>query len=89
MQETYLEVTFRYGRPMAAYYYLPRRPGDKSYRTTMAEPGLVVDFNKRGKPIGIEITAPTKVSLPALNRVLRRLGFPAAKRAELAPLRAA
>ena len=89
MQETYLEVTFRYGRPIAAYYYLPRRPGDKSYRTTIGEPGLVIDFNKRGKPIGIEITAPTKVSLPALNRVLRQLGFPAAKRAELAPLRAA
>jgi len=89
MQEPYLEVTFRYGRPLAAYYYLPRRPGNKSFRTALAEPGLVVDFNKRGNPIGIEITAPTKVSLSALNRVLRQLGFPAAKRAELAPLRAA
>lgn len=89
MHEPYLEVTFRYGRPMAAYYYLPRRPGDKSYRTALAEPGLVVDFDRRGKPIGIEITAPTKLSLSALNRVLRELGFPAVKRADLAPLRVA
>ena len=89
MQEPYLEVTFRSGRPMAAYYYLPRQPGDRSYRTAQAEPGLVVDFNERGKPIGIEITAPTKISVQALNRVLRSLGFPAAKRADLGPLRAA
>ena len=89
MQELYLEVTFRHGRPVAAYYYLPRRAGEKSYRTALAEPGLVIDFNRLGKPIGIEITAPTKLSLSALNRVLRDLGFPAVKRADLAPLRAA
>ena len=34
-----------------------------------------------GKPIGIEMTAPEKVSLTKLNRVLRDLGLPAAKRA--------
>ena len=57
MKTSYLEVTFRHGRPLAAYLYLPRLPTDKSHRTARAEPGLVVDFNRRGKPIGIEITA--------------------------------
>ena len=89
MNEPYLEVTFRRGRPVAAYYYLPRRPGEKSCRTTRVEPGMVVDYSRSGRPIGIEITAPTKLTLAALNRVLRKLGFAAIRRADLAPLRAA
>jgi hypothetical protein len=35
----------------------------------------VVDFNNRGDPIGIEITAPTKTSLPGVKRVLCQLGL--------------
>lgn len=89
MKNSYLEVTFRHGRPLAAYLYLPRQPKDKSYRTERVEPGLVVDYSRRGKPIGIEITAPAKLSAPVLNRVLRRLGAPTVTRADLAPLRAA
>lgn len=89
MHEFYLEVTFRHGRPVAAYFYLPRRPGQKSYRTRRAEAGLLVDFSRSGRPIGIEITAPSKISLAAINRVLKRLGFATIKRADLAPLLAA
>ena len=89
MKSSYLEVTFRNGRPLAAYLDLPRRPNDKSYRTAKATPGLVIDFNRAGAPIGIEITAPAKLSAAALNRVLRRLGLPSVTRADLAPLRAA
>ena len=89
MKNSYLEVTFRHGRPLAAYLYLPRRPKDKSYRTRRAAPGLVIDFNRSGKPIGIEITAPGQLSAAALNRVLRRLRLPTVTRADLAPLRAA
>jgi uncharacterized protein YuzE len=89
MSESYLEVTFRHGRPMAAYYYLPRRPKDKSYRTKRIEPGLVIDFARDGKPIGIEIVAPDKLTLSVFNHVLRELGFRPLKRADLAPLMAA
>ncbi len=89
MKEPYLEVTFRHGRALAAYFYLPRRPADRSYRTSRVEPGLVIDFTRKGQPIGIEITAPDKLSLTALNRVLRDLGLPAVKRVDLTPLRAA
>ena len=89
MKEPYLEVTFRHGRALAAYLYLPRRTGDRSHRTSRPEPGLLVDFNRSGKPIGIEIIAPTKLSTAALNRVLRSLGQPAVSRSDLAPLRAA
>ena len=89
MKNSYLEVTFRGGRPLAAYLYLPRASSDRSHRTERVEPGLVIDFNRHGKPIGIEMTAPTKVSASALNRVLRRLGLPVVTREDLAPLRAA
>jgi uncharacterized protein YuzE len=89
MKSSYLEVTFRHGRPLAAYLYLPRQPKDRSYRTERAEPGLIIDYTRTGKPIGIEISAPSKLSASALNRVLRRLGVPPVSRANLAPLRAA
>jgi hypothetical protein len=89
MTESYLEITYRHGRALAAYLYLPRRPRDRSSRSMAAAPGLVVDFHRDGRPIGIEITAPGKVSLFALNKVLRGLGQPPAKRADLAPLLAA
>ena len=89
MKRSYLEVTFRNGRPLAAYLYLPRQRGDRSHRTEKVEPGLVIDFNRGGKPIGVEITAPAKISAAALNRVLRRFGLPPVTRADLARLRAA
>ena len=89
MKEPYLEVTFRHGRPLAAYLYLPRRPGERSYRSSRGEPGLVIDSNRKGNPIGIEITAPSRISVASLNRVLRGLGLPAVRKDDLAPLRAA
>ena len=89
MRESYLEVTFRHGRPLAAYYYLPRRPGQKSHRTRRVEPGLVIDFARDGQPIGVEITAPSRLSLAALNRVMRELGAPLVTRNDLAPVLAA
>ena len=89
MKEPYLEVTFRRGRPLAAYYYLPRRAGERSHRTIRVEPGMVIDLGRSGRPIGIEITAPTKLSVVGINRVLREFGFAPLTRADLAPLRAA
>jgi uncharacterized protein YuzE len=89
MNEAYLEVTFRRGRPLAAYYYLPRKPGQRGYRTRRLAPGLVVDLARDGQPIGIEITAPSKITVAALNRVLTKLGLSRVTRSELAPLLAA
>jgi len=89
MKWPYLEVTVRHGRPLTAYLYLPRAPGDKSRRTEMAGAGLVVDYTESGKAIGVEITAPEKVNIAELNRVLAGLQLPALKEADVAPLRAA
>lgn len=89
MNEPYLEVTYRHGKPLAAYLYLPRGARDRSSRTEQVAPGLIVDFRRDGRPIGIEITAPGRVTLGTVNRVLRGLGLPPAKKADLAPLLAA
>lgn len=89
MKETYLEVTFRHGQPLAAYLYLARDPGEKSCRTRRVEPGMVIDFNSAGRAIGIEFTAPGQVSLPILNQVLSDLGISPVTQADLAPLKAA
>ena len=89
MQQSYLEVTFRHGRPLAAYLYLPREAGQTSHHTRRADHGLVVDFDANDTPIGIEITAPMAVSPAALNSVLSELGVDPIAPEELAPLRAA
>jgi len=89
MRGRYLEVTFRKGRPIAAYLYLPRRGVERAARVSKASPGLLIDYNPEGKPIGIEITAPGRVSLTAFNRVLSRLGQPRLRAEDLAPLLAA
>ncbi len=50
---------------------------------------MVVDFDKSGRAIGIEITAPTKVTAADLNRILRDIGAPTVTEDDLAPLQAA
>ncbi len=89
MKTSYLEVTYRRGRAIAAYYYLPRRPGQRSVRTLRVEGGLLVDFARGGQPIGVEIPNPGSLSVAAFNRVLRELGFPSVTRKDVAPLVAA
>ena len=89
MREPYLEITFRHGRPFAAYLYLPREGDEKSAQTEQAAPGLLIDFAADGRPIGLEITAPGRVSTDTINRVLTGLGLSPLPEADLAPLRAA
>ena len=89
MKHSYLEITYRHGRPLAAYYYLPRQDGDKSARTEKAPGGLLVDFAPDGRPIGIEIPSPSRLELAALNALLTRLGQPTAAPEDMRPLVAA
>jgi len=89
MRHRYLEVTFRNGRLLAAYLYLPRNPGDASVRTVRQADGLLIDFAADGRAIGIEITAPSKISLETLNRALAAVNQAPATADELGPLAAA
>jgi hypothetical protein len=88
MKDRYLEVTFRGGKPLAAYLHLPKKSGTKTARSEKAEKGLVVDFDERGQMIGIEITAPSLVTAEDVNAVLERFGQPKLGSEELAPLAA-
>lgn len=89
MRHRYLEVTFRRGRPLAAYLYLPRKAGAKVARTSDEGGGLRVDFDADGSPMGIEITDPRAVRADDVNAVLARVGQPALPTEDWAPLRAA
>jgi uncharacterized protein YuzE len=89
MKERYLEVTFRKGKPLAAYLYLPREVGVRSARTDEARAGILVDYSSEGMPIGIEITAPQVVTFQDINAVLESIGQPSINAEELAPLHAA
>jgi uncharacterized protein YuzE len=89
MKEPYLEVTFRHGRPLAAYYYLPREGAERSHRTERVEHGILIDYSEDGRPIGLELTVPSMVTVATVNEVLRRLGQPAIRAEDLAPLAAA
>ena len=89
MKERYLEVTYRRGKPIAGYLYLPRANGVKSVRTEEAAPGLLVDFSANGEPIGLEVIAPTQVTIDDINAALTRLGLEPVEPEEIGPLLAA
>jgi len=90
MTERSLQITYRKGRPFAAYLYLSHKPGEKSVRTEPTSNGLlVVDYASDGRPIGVEITAPEAVTLDSINTLLENLGQPPLLEQEFRPLTAA
>jgi hypothetical protein len=88
MKQRYLEVTFRKGKPLVAYLYLPRPVRTRAARTQDGGHGLRIDLDARGVPIGVEITAPSVVTIGLLNGVLSKLGVAPLDAAEWAPLAA-
>lgn len=84
-----LQVTYRKGRPLAAYISLTSHAGDKVARTEEALPDLLVDYASDGRPLGIEIVTPGAVSPEAINEVFDRLGLGRPDPADLRPLQAA
>jgi len=90
MRERSLQITYRKGRPLAAYLYLAGETGEKSARTEPSHDGLlVVDYAADGRPIGIEIVSPDAVGLDQLNSVLEKLGVLPLAEEEYRPLSAA
>ncbi|MGD1277316.1 MAG: hypothetical protein ABR964_08845 [Tepidisphaeraceae bacterium] len=88
MAKPYLEITYRQGKPLAAYLYLDRRAGDKAARTERHGQWLI-DYAANGRAIGIEFTVVGAVDLAAINRVLAASDQPALSKADLNPLVAA
>ncbi len=88
MAKPYLEVTYRGGKPLAAYLYVNRRAGDTAARTERRD-DFVIDFSDDGRLIGVELSRLTNVNLSALNDVLSAAAVPTVAEQELAPLRRA
>ncbi len=88
MRDRYLEVTYRKGKPLAAYLHLPHDVGAKAARTEKKSDALLVDFTADGKPLGVEIASPSSVSAADVNAVLTSLGLAALDENDLAPLAA-
>ena len=88
MSDVDLRITYRNGRPRVGYLYLSD-PKEKSERTRRVEPGMVLDINKEGRLIGIELLAPEMVTREAINGILKEYGLEPLKESDLAPLVAA
>lgn len=83
-----LKITYRRGKPFAAYLYLePPKPG-QSVRCEELGHGLVADFGSDGRVLGVEITDPALVTPDIVNAALERLAVPAMAPDELRPLAA-
>lgn len=89
MSERYLEITYRKGKPLAAYLFLPRRPGDRSARTERFSEALVIDYGPDGRAIGIEIVHPQAVTEADINRALAHVHQSPLPDEDFAPLKAA
>jgi uncharacterized protein YuzE len=90
MKQTYLRVTYRDdGSPFAAYLHLPGEPQEKRARCRRVEPGMILDIGKNGKLIGVELTAPSLVTLDDINDILEEYGMEPIKPETLKPLLAA
>jgi hypothetical protein len=89
MKRVFLKVTYRHGRPIAAYLHLPRLAGDTAARTDRIDDILLVDRAADGRPIGIEITDPGQFDPDKFFALLATLGQTAIERDELRPLVAA
>lgn len=89
MTKRYLQITYRNGRPLAAYFYLPRQLGDKSSKSVKCDAGLILDYAADGRAIGIEISAPRATTLESFNRALATANLEPIAAEELLPLLAA
>lgn len=84
-----LQVTYENSRPLVAYLYFGDSMEDRSSRTEFVDEEFVVDYRADGTPLGVEILYPEEVDMPALTRLLKRLGAGRVTSRQLGPLVAA
>ncbi len=89
MKTVSLQITYRKGKPFAAYIYLSSSPGQKSARTESITEDLLIDYAADGTPLGIEIVSPGYVGIDEIQHCFDRLGLGRLEPAELEPLKSA
>ena len=83
-----LEISYRDGRPRLGYLYLSD-PSEKSAHSRRISAELVIDTNKDGALIGIELLDPEKTTVEAINDVLTQFGLETIQESDLKPILAA
>ncbi len=73
----------------AAYLTFPHLVGARVRRTREMAPDILVDFDRKGRLLGIEMLDPKRVTLAQLNRIMRLLQLPPLRRGWIKPLKAA
>ena len=84
-----LQASYYRGELVAAYLYLPAAHPRQSVRCEDAGDGLIVDIGADGRPIGIDISAPSLATAARINLVLAAWGLPPVPEHDLGPLKAA
>lgn len=84
-----VQVSYYAGRPLAAYVSFPRKTRPKVSRTVEARPGILVDYDAKGRVMGVEIVHPTAVSLDDVAEVVREAAGESIPLDDLAPLHSA
>jgi len=83
-----LTVSYLHGRILAAYLTLRPMPDMCVARSHKTPEGLVIDYDKDDRELGIEIPTPTPQAVRALEKLLGELHVDNAEK-ELGPLQAA
>jgi len=86
MKNKYLEITYRKGKMIAAYLYLPRKVGEKCQKTEKFSEGILIDYGKAKNPIGIEILDPQKINFEKIKDVITKLKDFSIHETDFAPL---
>ena len=83
-----LEISYRDVRPRLGYLYLSD-PSEKSAHSRRISVQLVIDTNRDGELIGIELLDPDKTTVEAINDVLTQYGLETIRESDLKPILAA
>ncbi|MBC8554484.1 MAG: DUF2283 domain-containing protein [Candidatus Brocadiales bacterium] len=86
MKDRYLEITFRKGKPLAAYLYLTGKKGTQCAKTIKIDEGLIADYDQDGVPVGLEIISPATASVQQIKDALEKIHVEPIDEYELAPL---
>ena len=86
MKAITLQITYRQGRPFAAYIHLAGKGGRGSARSQHMGGEIVVDFDGDDRPVGLEIINPDVTPLDEIFNVFDRLGLERPDEKDLGPL---
>lgn len=89
MKRPSIEITYRGGRIVAAYIAIADAAAGRCIASREMAPGVIVDFARGERAIGLEIALPKSVTLAGVNRVLRAVGAEPLRRSDFGPLRVA